>query len=203
MKKILSLPFFFNLFNQFIGEKKGRTFFVSEYIKPFQGMKVLDIGCGIGSIIPYLGDIEYEGYDASETYINYAKKLYGHNEKIRLYCELVESSNLKNKSYFDVVLASGLIHHLSKESCKTLFKTAFDALKPEGRFVTIDNVLTSEQSWMARKIILQDRGEYIRSELDYKDLFKDVFPNTNFAIHHDILRIPYTHIIAVAMKDNK
>ncbi|MBK6608161.1 MAG: class I SAM-dependent methyltransferase [Leptospiraceae bacterium] len=200
MKKILSYSSIFNLFNQMIGEKKGRQFFVITYLKPFQDMKVLDIGCGIGIIIPYLGDVEYEGYDASKIYIDHAKKLYGKNPKINLNCELVESSNLKNKNYYDLVLASGLIHHLPDESCKKLFHTAREALKEAGRFVSFDNILVSNQSWIARKIILQDRGQFIRKEEDYKTLFKDTFPDTSFYIHHDILRIPYIHIIAVSTK---
>lgn len=198
MKKILSIPQFFNLFNLIIGEKRGRKIFSEEYVKPFPKMKVLDIGCGTGTILSYLGDVEYYGYDASADYINFAKTKYG--DKGNFYCEMVEASNLKNREYYDVVIASGLIHHLNDKSVELLFSTAKEALAKGGRFIAIDNVLVDNQSSLAKWIIKQDRGEFIREEFAYKKLFQNVFSKVNFDIRSDILRIPYTHIIVVATK---
>lgn len=56
---------------------KVRLKFVENYVKPFPGMKILDLGCGPEDILAYLPDVEYWGYGISEAYIAQAKTRFG------------------------------------------------------------------------------------------------------------------------------
>lgn len=199
IKEILNKPYVFNLFNRMLGDAKSRIELTEKYIQPKKGDKILDIGCGTGTTFPYLGEVEYDGYDGSKEYIEYAKSLFSKNANF--YHEYVETHNLKQREYYDIVLAFGLIHHIDNQSCDMLLTTAYNALKTGGKFITFDNILVENQSRIARWIILNDRGKYIREEMDYKNLFNKHFKNVRFDIRTDFLLIPYTHIIAVATKD--
>ncbi|OQW90969.1 MAG: hypothetical protein BWK78_05800, partial [Thiotrichaceae bacterium IS1] len=76
-----------------------------------------------------------------------------------------------------------------------LFRLAQSALKPEGRLITLDGVYTNDQSRLARWIISKDRGQFVRTEEGYSLLARQVFSNNQIVIRHDLLWIPYTHII--------
>ena len=54
IRSVLSIPFVYRLFGQLIGGASWRRRFVNEYIRPQQGDRILDIGCGPGVLVPYL-----------------------------------------------------------------------------------------------------------------------------------------------------
>lgn len=73
-EKLLSGPKVFNFFNWLVERKNSIPTLVKEYIQPKPESNILDIGCGTGYIVKYLGNVNYDGYDMSEKYIEYAKK---------------------------------------------------------------------------------------------------------------------------------
>ncbi|MCZ2207908.1 hypothetical protein, partial [Cylindrospermopsis raciborskii] len=58
------------------------------------------------------------------------------------------------------------------------------------------------QSPIARWIISKDRGQNVRDEKGYLNLAYNLFPPpyTSCNIRHNLLRIPYTHIIIESTK---
>ncbi len=68
-------------------------------------------------------------------------------------------------------------------------------LKPGGKLVTCDGVWADGQSPAARWLLAKDRGEYVRSEREYVGIASQVFSNIRPSVRHDLLRIPYTHLI--------
>ena len=66
---------------------------------------------------------------------------------------------------------------------------------PGGRFVTLDGCFTNDQSWIARRMLKADRGEHVREEPAYISLAKQAFSDVHSVVHHNLLRVPYTHII--------
>jgi cyclopropane fatty-acyl-phospholipid synthase-like methyltransferase len=94
-----------------------------------------------------------------------------------------------------VVIAVGIVHHLDDAEAKQLFQIAYDALKSGGKLVTVDGVFTEDQSAAARWLLARDRGEYVRSEREYLKIASKVFDNIKPSIRHDLLRLPYTHLI--------
>ena len=87
------------------------------------------------------------------------------------------------------------VHHLEDEEAKQLFQIAHDALKPGGKLVTVDGVWTRDQSPAARWLLARDRGEHVRSEPEYVGIASRVFGRVKPTVRHDLLRIPYSHMI--------
>lgn len=194
IRSVLSNPIVYRLFGQMIRKTSGgRTAFLKEYVRPKTGDRILDIGCGPGDIVKYLPDVKYVGFDASKDYINAARSRYG--DRATFICEQVSTKTLEEHSSFDIVTAMGILHHLDEAEALQLFHLAQAALKPGGRLVTIDPCFVEKQSPFARYIISKDRGQHVRTQEGYLALASQVFSTTAVSIRHDLLRIPYTHII--------
>ncbi len=165
---------------------------VTEYVQPRAGARILEIGCGPGTILGYLPDCDYEGFDISPRYIEMARKRFPH---ARFFCERVSRFSLVDHHRFDTVLALGVVHHLDEQEATQLFQIAYDALNTGGKLVTVDGVFADDQSTAARWLLARDRGEYVRSETEYVKIASQVFGRVRTTVRHDLLRIPYTHLI--------
>lgn len=193
IRSILSIPAIYSLFRNLIGGDSLNKSLVKEYVRPRQGDRILDIGCGPGIIVPFLPEVEYVGFDASEEYIFSAQQQFG--DRATFICEQVTTNTLEKRSYFDIILALGVLHHLDDAEVLQLFNLAQVALKPGGRLITFDGVFVKKQSPCARYIISKDRGKNVRTKEGYLRLASEVFSDISVNIRHDLLRIPYTHII--------
>ena len=192
IRSVLALPQAYQFFFNVIGAPGRSRILVREYIRPSAGDRILEIGCGPGTIVPYLPVTEYVGFDASAEYIQQARNRF---PAAKFVCERVSQFTLAERDYFDIVLALGILHHLDDEEALQLFKIAHAALKPGGKLVTLDGVWTQDQSRAARYVQSRDRGQFIREERGYLSLAKQVFPKIASSIRHDLLRIPYSHLI--------
>lgn len=189
---VLSKPGIFKLFNSLI-IGKCRSIFVEKYVRPEKGDRILDIGCGLGDILDYLPDVDYVGFDMNQRYIDAAVKYYGNRGKFL--CKNVSKETIKENSSFDIVMANGVLHHLNNEEAIELFELAQLALNPIGTLITIDGCYVESQSPIVQYLLLRDRGQYVRTKERYLALASKVFTNIKVSIRHDLLRIPYTHII--------
>lgn len=194
MNIILKFPRIYNLFSRIVGIKVFSVY-VDKYIRPKKGNKILDIGCGTAEILYYLPKVEYVGLDMNQAYIDYAKKRFGNRGKFlnqRVREGIVNELSLFD---FDRVLAKGVLHHLNDDEAIQLFELARSALKHGGRLITFDGCYVKGQPWLARLILSKDRGKYVRTKDEYLSLASNLFKDIQVSIHHDLIRIPYTHII--------
>ena len=193
LTSILSLPAGYRLFTRVVGGDVWRVH-TQEYIKPREGEKVLDIGCGPADILEYLPKVDYLGFDISQEYIDAARKRYG--DRGRFFCSDVGLASIeRERGTFDLVLATGVVHHLDDERAASLFKLAKMALSPKGRLVTYDGCYVPDQSRIARWLLRNDRGKFVRTREAYEKLAGTVFHTIEPHLRHDMLRIPYTHLI--------
>jgi cyclopropane fatty-acyl-phospholipid synthase-like methyltransferase len=192
IRSVLAIPAAYNLWWNLVGGPGWAKVLVSEYVQPKVGARILEIGCGPGTIARYLPQAEYVGFDVSSKYIEMARKRF---PQAQFVCERVSQFSLAKQHSFDVVLALGILHHLDDQEAGQLFKIAHDALKSDGKLVTFDGVFTNDQSAAARWLLARDRGEYVRNERGYVKIASQVFANVRPTIRHDLLRIPYTHLI--------
>ena len=199
LRSILSIPAVYNLFGWFIGGPSGRRVFVNDHLHLQPSNRVLDIGCGPGAMFPYMPNVEYVGFDVSEEYIQAAQEQYG--DRATFYCKQISAETLTYPCYFDLVIAIGVLHHLSDTEALQLCQLAQAALKPDGRFVTLDGCYLPGQSHIAHYLLTRDRGQNVRDREGYTKIVSQVFSkDIVVGIRHDLLRIPYTHIILECTK---
>jgi 2-polyprenyl-3-methyl-5-hydroxy-6-metoxy-1,4-benzoquinol methylase len=176
-----------------VSTRKLRLTYIETHIRPKAGDRILDIGCGPANILEDLPDVEYLGLDIDNKYIDSAIKRFGTRGKF--VCMKVSGGAIKESSAFDIVLAKGVVHHLDDDEAIELFRLARAAMKPSGRLVTIDGCYVEGRSKLEYYLLSRDRGRYIRTEEGYYHLASKVFPNVKVNVHHDLLRIPYTHLV--------
>ena len=198
IRSTLAAPALYQMWSNAAGGKVWKTL-VSEYIRPGSNARILDIGCGPGTLVPYLPQSGYLGFDLSSKYIATARKRF---PNARFECERVSEFSSVKEQDFDLVLAIGIIHHLDDWEAIRLFQIAHQALKPEGRLVTVDGVFTDDQSPVARWLLKRDRGEHVRMKEEYVKLASQVFDNVKPVVRHDLLRIPYSHLILECVRSN-
>ena len=72
---LLYNPYIYTKLMRILGSEKSTRRFVKEFVRPFPGCRILDIGCGPAVILKFLPeDTIYHGFDASEVYIDATKK---------------------------------------------------------------------------------------------------------------------------------
>jgi len=190
---ILARPEIYLLFSRLVGGIQVYRTLIRDHLRPEPGYKLLDIGCGPAHILNLLDQVDYTGFDLSPKYIEMAKKQ--HNGRGQFFCRKVSLDAWPHHSEFDLVLASGVVHHLSDSEAHELFDLARSVLKPGGRLVTLDGCYVEGQSTVARYLLSRDRGKFVRTQSAYEALATKVFPSVKTTIHHRLINIPYTHII--------
>jgi len=95
----------------------------------------------------------------------------------------------------DLVLAIGILHHLDDSHARALMRTAHAALKPGGRFISLDGAYVDGQSAIAHGLIARDRGQSIRTPDAYQALAEAEFGAVKGQVRDDMLYVPYTHYI--------
>jgi 2-polyprenyl-3-methyl-5-hydroxy-6-metoxy-1,4-benzoquinol methylase len=201
IKNILNQPLIFNAFKFIISRNNLSEQLVDEYIRPFHNAEILDIGCGTGIIRHYLPeDIHYTGIDINESYIKAAQNKFNDSSRF-CYGDITALSgmNLPENNY-DIILALGLIHHLDDNQAQKVFLDSIKLLKTGGILITFDGVYEQHQSLIAKYILSQDRGKYVRTLEGYLSLIRPGSALVESFVRDDLLRIPYSHCILRIIK---
>src|SRR5262245_36701594 len=120
-----------------MGARRGRARFARENIRPFPGMRILDLGCGPAEILSALPDaVSYVGYDMSPHYIASAQRKFG--TRGEFHCRLLEQAEVATLESFDLVMGIGVLHHLDDTTARQFMTIAKAALKQGGRILTLD-----------------------------------------------------------------
>jgi len=183
-------------FQSILGSHSARQIIVHEYIRPRPGERILDLGCGPATLLPYLGEVEYFGIDANPNHIAEAKRQHG--ARAHFHCGNVDFAAEPAPGPYDVVLCLGLLHHLDDGRVANLMRFAARRLTPEGRLVTVDPAFTPDQHWFARILARGDAGRCVRVPESYRRLAMTEFERVDAIVRHDLLRVPYTHCILTA-----
>jgi len=185
-------------------EGESRSIFVHRHeivqaleLKP--GMAVGDIGAGTGFFSLLISDkVGPEGkvyaVDIAKNFIDHIKQISEEHDKTNIegiVCS-PRSADLPANS-IDVAFICDTYHHF--EYPYDTMASIHAALKPGGRLITLDGCYLKNQSRISRFILSKDRGKYVRTKDEYLNLASTYFKRIQVSIHHNLLRIPYTHII--------
>lgn len=192
LRKILSNPIAYQLFQNLMGAVRFRRYFVADFVRPFVRCRILDIGCGPADILSYLPDVDYLGIDMSEAYIEQARKKY----RQRGYFSCVSLGDVRTigKEKFDIIMALGVLHHLDDEYAVKMLTEVTKNLRTGARFVSFDPCFVQNQNALARYLIGKDRGNNVRTPEKYRQLAEQHFSTVKGEVHHQSW-IPYTRFI--------
>lgn len=157
------------------------------------GTRVLDLGCGPGRLLDALPDPDYVGLDVDGGHLAAARRRYGDSADFRL--ADVTRADLSADPPFDLVLAIGLLHHLDDDGARAALRVAARALAPGGRLLSLDPGRAPGQPALARWLAGRDRGAHIRAPEAYGELARSAFDSVSVGVHHDLARVPYTHVL--------
>ncbi|MFB9265920.1 class I SAM-dependent methyltransferase [Bradyrhizobium erythrophlei] len=175
--------------------------YVNEVLKPTPGIKMLDVGCGPANILAYLPSLNYTGIDLNEKHIAFARELYG--SRGRFVVGNAANDLRQDENSFDLINISALLHHLADDEAISLFTSLKRLLKQDGRIVTIDNVWLPRQRTAVKLINKLDSGLNIRTPGGYLELLNGQGFDVQTRVFHDLLRIPYDHIVMIARHGSK
>ena len=191
LRGLLSHTYLYILIQYLMGWHNKYRMYVKDFLPPLDNKRILDIGCGCAEILKFmpLSSI-YVGYDMNTGYINYARKKYG--DRATFHNQRVSTMNLEDAGRFDIVLADGLLHHLSDKEAHDLFNIAHLALRDDGFLFTADPTIVPDQSWIDRLICTSDRGRHVRSPEAYEEIARGVFPRIDVHVIKNVSNRPQT-----------
>ncbi|WP_460218180.1 class I SAM-dependent methyltransferase [Psychroserpens sp. MEBiC05023] len=189
---ILGNPFVYWSYQKLVGGDRARRLFIKNQVRPKVGQKILDIGCGPGNILDYLPEMNYVGFDVDPEYIEAAQKNYG--DRGEFICDDASTFKVSEPHSFDLVIATGVIHHLNDTETTRLFEIAAEALKPNARLVTFDGCYINNQNLISKFMLKSDRGKFVRTQVAYEALARQSFKTIESTIDESYFRIPYTSI---------
>lgn len=190
LHSLLGFPALYSLAMKALGGHNSRTTHITRYVRPKAGDRILDVGCGPADILNYLPAVSYIGVDIDANYIACAKAHFA--DRGEFICKDVALLAEECFEPVDIILATGLLHHLTDSECINLLKSCKKLLKPSGRMVTFDGCRIPNQHPFDTWMLNNDRGQYVRTEEAYRKLAGSVFPGVSMNIHSNLLRIPYT-----------
>jgi len=202
LKRIFTLSWAYNLFQELVGATNSRKWVAEHFWRAQPGQKVIDLGCGPATAVHFLPPgVKYVGFDVSDKYIASAKAKYASDPDKTFLVGVAEDfinhlpPQMQNA---DLVIINGLLHHLNDDEALTALKLARKSLAAGGRLVCLEASFLISQSFLAKWILKQDRGQNVRSEPEWKELVSKTFERFDTYILTGLLRIPYTLIVIEA-----
>jgi len=147
-------PFYDTLMKVAMPEEMLKNALLEEaHIRP--GQKVLDFGCGTGTLTIW-GKLKYPetsfvGVDVDENILRFARKKVA-QQKLDIQIDIYDGFNLpyEDKS-FDCIVSSFVFHHLSTEQKKEILKQCYGILRPGGEILVLD--FGNPQTMIARGVM--------------------------------------------------
>lgn len=198
LRAILEKPEVYNFFQTIILANSARIKFYSRFIKG-KNLNILDIGCGTGTLAKHLlssnQDVNYYGFDLQKEYIDFCNKQYS-SDNFYFFCEKI-GDNLEAdwKNKFDIVLAHGILHHLTDTESNLLLHAAENYLKKDGYLLTHDSLFYPGQSIIRKYFVSKDRGQNIRTPDDYLKLTRAYFNTVDHYILENEILLPYSSFV--------
>ena len=142
---------------------------VRRELRPGQGLRSLDLGCGPGAFANLFAGDDYFGVDLNARYIEHARRT-------RPGTFLVGDARQLDipDQRFDQILIFGLLHHLADDDVRAVLSESTRLLAPGGRILAIEDIpAISRLNLIGHLIHNVENGEHIRPLEDYRRLYSE------------------------------
>jgi SAM-dependent methyltransferase len=190
---LLYLPQVYNALTSVVGSEAVMKLLAERFVRPRAEDRILDVGCGTARILRYLPVARYVGIDNNSRYISAARERYQNRGEFVV--GDVGALSLNPSERFDIVLASGILHHIDDASAKGLLAVSARLLAKNGRMVIADPVVAPGQSPVAKFLISLDRGRNVRTPEHYLALARTSFEKVHSHVCDLHPWLPYTQFI--------
>jgi 2-polyprenyl-3-methyl-5-hydroxy-6-metoxy-1,4-benzoquinol methylase len=198
LRTFLTNPTVYVFFQRLLGGRGVGAFLATNFWKLKGGETVVDIGCASGFVLDYMPvDVRYYGVDISKKYIDAAQKKFSARGNFLLGTaqDLLNNGGNALLKKVDLVTCNGLLHHLTDDEAIEILEISKQFLRPGGRLVCLEATFLTRQTRLSKQMVNMDRGRYVRSEQQWKDLLARSFDNFSTSVVTGLIRIPYTHIV--------
>ena len=170
INQIFESPIIYSYWSKpFIGPKLQA---IAKLIPNYQGMRVLDIGCGPASNTEFFKTTSYTGIDINPRYIEYAQKRYP--DKIFM---VQDACALNLESRYDLVIINSLLHHLPNQAGESLFLHLQTILNVNGKIIFLEPLIPQTNEYIKSYMMKLDRGKFFRTYDQYTQLFGSILEN--------------------------
>ena len=122
--------------------------YVYRYCNPHSGMRVHELGCGVGANIPFFLDIEadYSACDGSEHAIDFLRDKYPKIAPRLMRADF--SQDLGTSGPLDLIIDRASITHNLTSSIRCILDMVFRELRPGGIFLGVDWFATDSDDFL-------------------------------------------------------
>ena len=171
---ILKNKLFYRFYQNIIRRRKNEYDFIKFIFKSYtKEIHLLDLCCGDSYILNYISKYikSYSGIDSNKRYLKQSQKDYPNFQFYYLDINKINSLNIDNINF---IFMNGAIHHLDNKTVKNLLDY-IDKKFPKAAFLSVDP-LRGENNFINKLMIDNDRGKFIRSKKEYKNIMNNL-PN--------------------------
>lgn len=133
--------------------------------------RILDLGCGTGELAPVFlkKGYAYVGIDIEAERIQYAAKTFKKGK-----FHVMDASKIAYPTgYFDQILVTGVLHHLSDEDVRSIVREMKRILRPDGRALVMEDIAIGRSlNLLGALVHLADEGAHIRKPEEYTPLYE-------------------------------
>lgn len=163
-ESLLAHPWFYRLVSSLVDRYKLRA--IGLLRQDFSGLRVLDLGCGIGNAVRLFKGSDYTGIDINRRYIAIASRNY---PSLNFIAD--DATRIKWGGGFDIILINSFLHHLDNGPALEILKKSSAALRPAGRIIVQEPLLPRSEERFGRLMARLDRGKYFRTREEWDKLF--------------------------------
>ncbi len=141
-------------------------------VGPTRGKRILDVPCGTGILMHCCKPSSYVGADVDTNRVFDAGCRYPGEAFV-----VSDASALSfAEDKFDLILSSGLFHHVDDKISAAILSEFRRVLSPGGKIIVIEAIWPRDKlnviGYVGRKL---DQGKFVRHAVEYEKLFRQFF----------------------------